>query len=230
MATTRREFLEFTVGAGLSSVTLSFLAPLTRVSLPSWRRERERCLVVLQLSGGNDGLNTVVPFAHDDYYRARARARDPPAGGAQARRRGGAQSRDERAQAAVGSRPARGAAGSRLPAPRSLALPLDGHLAHRRSRGTAAAHGLDRPRRRSARGARGTGERGEGGERAALARAGGGARSGGRGSPALRTGSCRSTLDCRLAASSSRASSGPNRRRASSHPSSSPRPTRPSDC
>ncbi|KAA3635539.1 MAG: DUF1501 domain-containing protein [Bacteroidetes bacterium] len=28
-------------------------------------------LVVIQLSGGNDGLNTVVPFASDDYYKAR---------------------------------------------------------------------------------------------------------------------------------------------------------------
>lgn len=28
-------------------------------------------LVVLQMAGGNDGLNMVVPFADDDYYRAR---------------------------------------------------------------------------------------------------------------------------------------------------------------
>jgi len=31
----------------------------------------ERILVVIQLSGGNDGLNTVVPFEDDAYYRAR---------------------------------------------------------------------------------------------------------------------------------------------------------------
>jgi uncharacterized protein (DUF1501 family) len=30
-----------------------------------------RVLVVLQLTGGNDGLNTVVPHAQDEYYRAR---------------------------------------------------------------------------------------------------------------------------------------------------------------
>jgi uncharacterized protein (DUF1501 family) len=30
-------------------------------------------LVVLQLAGGNDGLNTVIPFGNDDYYRARPR-------------------------------------------------------------------------------------------------------------------------------------------------------------
>jgi len=28
-------------------------------------------LVVLELSGGNDGLNTVVPFRNDDYYKLR---------------------------------------------------------------------------------------------------------------------------------------------------------------
>jgi uncharacterized protein (DUF1501 family) len=31
----------------------------------------ERILVVVQLSGGNDGLNTVVPFSMSEYYRAR---------------------------------------------------------------------------------------------------------------------------------------------------------------
>jgi uncharacterized protein (DUF1501 family) len=31
----------------------------------------ERILVVLQLSGGNDGLNTVVPFGSPEYYKAR---------------------------------------------------------------------------------------------------------------------------------------------------------------
>lgn len=33
----------------------------------------ERVLVVLQLAGGNDGLNTVIPFQNDAYYRARPR-------------------------------------------------------------------------------------------------------------------------------------------------------------
>ena len=33
----------------------------------------DRVLVVLQLAGGNDGLNTVVPFRNDDYHRARPR-------------------------------------------------------------------------------------------------------------------------------------------------------------
>ena len=28
-------------------------------------------LVVIQLSGGNDGLNTIVPYTNDIYYRSR---------------------------------------------------------------------------------------------------------------------------------------------------------------
>ena len=33
--------------------------------------DRQRILVVLELSGGNDGLNTLVPYADDAYYRHR---------------------------------------------------------------------------------------------------------------------------------------------------------------
>lgn len=33
--------------------------------------ENGRVLVVIQLSGGNDGLNTIVPFRDDQYYRSR---------------------------------------------------------------------------------------------------------------------------------------------------------------
>jgi len=33
--------------------------------------QSDRILILLQLAGGNDGLNTVVPYANDHYYRAR---------------------------------------------------------------------------------------------------------------------------------------------------------------
>jgi uncharacterized protein (DUF1501 family) len=43
-------------------------------SVRSELRERgERILVVFELSGGNDGLNTVVPYADDAYHRQRPR-------------------------------------------------------------------------------------------------------------------------------------------------------------
>ena len=34
-------------------------------------KERERILVILEMSGGNDGLNTLVPYSDDAYYRHR---------------------------------------------------------------------------------------------------------------------------------------------------------------
>ena len=34
----------------------------------------DRILVVLQLAGGNDGLNTVIPISNDDYYKEIGRA------------------------------------------------------------------------------------------------------------------------------------------------------------
>ena len=44
-------------------------APLFRLGSP------RRRLVLLQLSGGNDGLSTVVPYGDDDYHRARSATR-----------------------------------------------------------------------------------------------------------------------------------------------------------
>jgi uncharacterized protein (DUF1501 family) len=39
--------------------------------------QSERILVVIQLSGGNDGLNTVVPYANEKYYKARPKLAIP---------------------------------------------------------------------------------------------------------------------------------------------------------
>ena len=74
MAHSRREFLKSVVG---TSTVLS-LAPalptfLSRSALaaPQERDTNDTVLVVLQLSGGNDGLNTVVPYDDDVYGRNR---------------------------------------------------------------------------------------------------------------------------------------------------------------
>ena len=40
-------------------------------AIASQAREDGRILVVLELSGGNDGLNTVIPYGDDAYYRLR---------------------------------------------------------------------------------------------------------------------------------------------------------------
>lgn len=77
----RRSFLRTSALGGSFTATLpSFLASTfdalaeetTARSATQPRTGKDApVLVVLQLAGGNDGLNTLVPFANDDYYRAR---------------------------------------------------------------------------------------------------------------------------------------------------------------
>lgn len=69
---TRREFL-VTGLKGLSLIAASSYVPafLTRTAQAAGAETDARILIVIQLSGGNDGLNTVVPFGDDLYYKAR---------------------------------------------------------------------------------------------------------------------------------------------------------------
>ena len=74
----RRDFLRkglygIGVSAGLPVLLDRTSAALTAQALEGTSAESrpERILVVVELSGGNDGLNTVVPFGDDEYYRVR---------------------------------------------------------------------------------------------------------------------------------------------------------------
>jgi len=74
----RRDFLArglygIGIGAGLPLVLSRTSAALAAQALQGTSLEKhpERILVVIELSGGNDGLNTVVPYADAAYYRAR---------------------------------------------------------------------------------------------------------------------------------------------------------------
>ncbi|MFN8890014.1 MAG: DUF1501 domain-containing protein [Cyclobacteriaceae bacterium] len=63
----RRAFLTKSMMATAGTMLIpSFLKAMESSSLPGFKK-----LVVLQLSGGNDGLNTIVPYRNDVYYQLR---------------------------------------------------------------------------------------------------------------------------------------------------------------
>src|ERR1700709_2196369 len=70
MVIKRREFLQ--VG---SLATASFMLPkfLKAFERPMMVPPGNKVVVVIQFSGGNDGLNTVIPIQNDIYYKARPR-------------------------------------------------------------------------------------------------------------------------------------------------------------
>lgn len=77
---TRREFLRtgllggslgWTVPTFLQNTMLSLHAAADGQLIQGVTGKDGHILVVLQLAGGNDGLNTLVPFDNDDYRRAR---------------------------------------------------------------------------------------------------------------------------------------------------------------
>ncbi|CAN5454106.1 DUF1501 domain-containing protein [soil metagenome] len=72
---TRREFLQGMSVAGLALTMPSFVTNTVSAALAPGQTipgfKDDRILVVVQLGGGNDGLNTVVPYTNDQYYKLR---------------------------------------------------------------------------------------------------------------------------------------------------------------
>ena len=78
MSLTRRDWLKSTVGTPAVLALTPLLPPvLSRAALAAAAApdRNGNVLVVLQLSGGNDGLNTVVPYTDDNYGRNRSTLR-----------------------------------------------------------------------------------------------------------------------------------------------------------
>lgn len=62
----RRTFLHRSALAALAPMAPRFLQDFSHT-----RVQGDKILVIIQLSGGNDGLNTLVPFRNDRYYQLR---------------------------------------------------------------------------------------------------------------------------------------------------------------
>lgn len=75
MSTNRRSFLVRSAATGLVSLGANsplFLQRALHAAGPEAANDRDGTILVLvELAGGNDGLNTVVPFTDDAYHKAR---------------------------------------------------------------------------------------------------------------------------------------------------------------
>src|SRR5438105_502465 len=68
---TRRQFLTRSL-QGASLLALAGAVPQFLVATArAAEAGKDTVLVVIEMSGGNDGLNTVIPYADDDYHKAR---------------------------------------------------------------------------------------------------------------------------------------------------------------
>jgi uncharacterized protein (DUF1501 family) len=65
--TTRRDFLKACSLVSLGTVVPQFVARTARAAEPG----KDAVLVVVELTGGNDGLNMVIPYADDLYHKFR---------------------------------------------------------------------------------------------------------------------------------------------------------------
>lgn len=78
-AYTRRDFLNSSLILASAAFTVPSFIQRSAYALPQPGAglasipgvPEDRVLVVVQLSGGNDGLNTVIPYLDDTYYRVR---------------------------------------------------------------------------------------------------------------------------------------------------------------
>ncbi len=129
----RRQFLTHTL-KGSSLVALNAMVPqfvsrTAQAATPG----KDNILVVLEMTGGNDGLNTVIPYADDLYHKARPTLRQTKDVVIRLDDHVGLHSGMQGFADNVGARTVGGRAGRRLSEPGALAFRGHGYLAVGRS-------------------------------------------------------------------------------------------------
>src|SRR5438552_15134392 len=81
MTLNRRNFLKTSAAGGLIAWGLNVPAFLSRTALAAPASDKpgakDTILVVIELTGGNDGLNTVIPFKDPEYTKLRPTLKQP---------------------------------------------------------------------------------------------------------------------------------------------------------
>jgi uncharacterized protein (DUF1501 family) len=78
MTSSRRRFLaQLASGSAVMSLGATAPAFLSMAAAAEGAAQGDAILVVLQLTGGNDGLNTVIPYRDAEYYKARPKLAIP---------------------------------------------------------------------------------------------------------------------------------------------------------
>ena len=141
----RRKFL--IASAGVGALSLAGAAAVSSPELMRAAKERPLAdgtgiLVLVTLYGGNDGINTVIPYADPAYQAARPELAYAAGRCAAARRPARAQPRTVRAGGLVEATPAGDRARRGLPESRPQPLPVNGHLADGLTAGAGRPAGL----------------------------------------------------------------------------------------
>ena len=71
LSSNRREFLKQFGAASVVSLGVTPPRFFAQAAEASSSNPQQRVLVMIQLAGGNDGLNTLIPYGDDAYYKAR---------------------------------------------------------------------------------------------------------------------------------------------------------------
>ena len=127
----RREFLQAAFGSS-AVLSLGVASPsfLLEASHAAEQTNQQTVLVIVQMSGGNDGLNTVIPYGDDAYRKSRPTLAVSPSDVLKINDQLGFHPSLRGFAGLLEAGTGGGPGGNRLPQPESIAFRVDGYLAH----------------------------------------------------------------------------------------------------